>query len=221
SRPYPTARSDSRSRADRTMSCGMSSCAPCPRTRLLEAVDLYCVSMADALGDVRLELAEDPPRPREQSIEHRRLEEPCGPDVDADHEAVRHLLDEGLPARIERPRLGRQRRRPLEVHAREVDEEVRIAQQQTIESAGWTLAAGCQDDRALAVRRESPLERSLRLIGELVMDDDRHLELRGRIEDRAEHRRIGIAIDQSAADLAHLDLADRVRLTPLELNRKL
>src|SRR5207245_2283599 len=81
--------------------------------------------MRDALGDVGPELAEDAPGPHEESIEHRGFEEPRGPDIHADHEAVGHLLDQRLPAGIERPGLGRERRRPLEVHAREIDEQIR------------------------------------------------------------------------------------------------
>src|SRR5207245_7428566 len=121
---------------------------------LLEAVELRRVSMRDTLGDVEPELAEDAPGPHEESIEHRGLEEPRGPDIHADHEAVGHLLDQRFPAGIERPGLRRERRRPLEVHTREIDEQIRVKQQEPIEPTGRPLAAVGQDDRALPMRGE-------------------------------------------------------------------
>src|SRR6266581_9593624 len=98
-----------------------------PRPRaLLEPVELHRVPMRNTRGDVRLELAEDTTGPDEEPIEHLRLEEPGGPGAHAHHEAVRRLLDQRLPPRVDRPSLGGQGGRALEVHAGEIDEQVRV-----------------------------------------------------------------------------------------------
>src|SRR5204863_4158257 len=102
------------------------------------------VLVADPLGDPWRQLAEDAARPREEPVEHRRLEEPRRPDVDAHQEAVGELLDERLPGGLERARLRGERGLALEVHAGEVHDEVRVAGQQALHPGGRALAAGAR-----------------------------------------------------------------------------
>ena len=71
------------------------------------------------------------------------------------------------------------------------------------------------------MRGERAIQGRLGGIGQLVVDDDRHVELRGDVEDLAERRAVRVAIDQAPADLAHVDLADQPRLSPVELELEL
>src|SRR2546422_9694103 len=188
---------------------------------LLEAVELRRVAMRDALCDVRLELAEDPASPQKEPIEHRRLEEPRRPDVHADQEAVGHFLDQRLPTWIDGAGLRGKRRRPLEVHAGEIHEEIGIAHQEPVETAGRTFAAVGEDDRGLPVSGEGAIEGGLRRIGQLVVDDDRHAERRRHVEDLAEGGAGRVAVDRTATDLTYVDLSDHLGPTSVQLDREL
>src|SRR2546425_1293385 len=175
---------------------------------VLEAVELRRVPMRDALGDVRPELAEDPACPQNEPIQHRRLEEPRRPDVDADEEPIGHLFDQPLPAWIERAGLRGEHGRPLEVHAGEIRDEIGIALQESVETAGRTFAAMGEDDRGLSMSGQGPVQGRLRRVGQLVVDDDRHAEFPRDVEDLAEGGAVGVAIDRPATDLTQVNLAD-------------
>jgi len=82
--------------------------------------------------------------------------------------------------RIERPGLDASRRRWSA--CREIDEQIRVTLQEPIEPTGRPFAAVGQDDRAFrcAASARSGPSRPHR---QLVVDHDRHLELRGGVED--------------------------------------
>src|SRR5262245_40202366 len=188
---------------------------------LLQAIERVRVLVGDALGHVWSQLAENSPGPDEEAIQHRRLEEPRRPDIDADQVAIGHLFDERLPAGIERTGLRRQRGRPLEVHAGQIHTEIGITHQEPVETAGWPLTAVGEHDRRLAVGGQRAIERGLGCVGQLVVNDDRDAEFSDNVEDPAECRAVWIAIDQLASDLTHVNLADHPWSSALELDLEL
>ena len=106
-------------------------------------------------------------------------------------------------------------------HAGEIDEQVWIAEQEAIEASGRAFAPVGEHDFALPVGGQRPIERGLGLVGQLVVDHDRHPELAHRIQDPAEHGAVGVAVDQAPAHLAHVNLAHDSRLAAVELKLEL
>ena len=154
----------------------------------------------------RRQLAEDPPRPAHEPVEHRRLEQARRPHVHADQESLGPLVDERLPGRIERALLGGQRRRALEVHARQIDHQIGMAGQEPVEDGRGGRAGVGEHEGGRRHRLERGLEGRGRAGVELLVDDDRHLLAAGDFQQLHE-RRIGRAPVDLAADLTHVDLA--------------
>src|SRR2546426_613342 len=112
------------------------------------------------------------------------------------------------PAWMERAGLRGEHGRPLEVHAGEIRDEIGIALQESVETAGRTFAAVGEDDRGLSMSGQGPVQGRLRRVGQLVVDDDRHAEFPRDVEDLAEGGAVGVAIDRPATDLTQVNLAD-------------
>ena len=102
----------------------------------------------------------------------------------------------------------------LEMHAREVDEEVRVARQQALDTGWRTFARVSEDHHGLAVGRQRAVECRRRVVGQLVVDDHGRPELRRDVEHAAECRVVGIPVDLAAPDLTDVDLAEHRRLGP-------
>src|SRR5437870_4342847 len=154
--------------------------------RLLEAEERDRVPVTHARRHLRRELPEDTACPREEPVEHRRLEEPRRPHVEAHQEAVRHLLDQRLPRRIEWPVLGGERGLAQEVHPGEVDHEVRVAREQPLHARRRALAGVGEAGRRLPVRRERATECGGGRVGQLATHANRQPDLGGEAKDLPE-----------------------------------